>query len=164
MMRRSLIFDATVRLVFDAALVLSVYLLFAGHNQPGGGFVGGLVAAAAISLRYVAGGIDDVLDAIPIRPWLFQSLGLLLAVGCAIWPLFLGEPPLDQRAIAFALPLLGDVKVTTAMVFDTGVYLIVVGLILMIFEGLGDAPVGDAVDESTDRAGDRTGERSGGEQ
>ena len=57
-MRRSLLLDTTVRLVFDSVLVLSIYLLFAGHNQPGGGFVGGLVAAAGIALRYVAGGID----------------------------------------------------------------------------------------------------------
>src|SRR5690606_35513308 len=71
LMRRSLIFDTTVRLVFDAALVLSVYMLFAGHNQPGGGFVGGLVAAAAIALRYIAGGLVDALDVIPARPWLF---------------------------------------------------------------------------------------------
>lgn len=135
---RSLIFDTTVHLVFDAALVLSVYLLFAGHNQPGGGFIGGLVAAAAIALRYIAGGLDDTLEAIPVRPWLFPSIGLALAAATAIWPLFAGEAPLDQRAFEWTVPLLGDIKVTTATVFDTGVYLIVVGLVLMIFEGLGD--------------------------
>jgi len=135
---RSLIFDTTVHLVFDAALVLSVYLLFAGHNQPGGGFIGGLVAAAAIALRYIAGGLDDTLDAIPVRPWLFPSIGLALAAGTAIWPLVAGDAPLDQRAFEWTVRLLGDVKVTTATVFDTGVYLIVVGLVLMIFEGLGD--------------------------
>ena len=135
---RSLIFDTTVHLVFDAALVLSVYLLFAGHNQPGGGFIGGLVAAAAIALRYIAGGLDDTLDAIPVRPWLFPSIGLALAAGTAIWPLIAGNAPLDQRAFEWTVPLLGDVKLTTATVSDTGVYLIVVGLVLMIFEGLGD--------------------------
>lgn len=137
-MRRSLIFDTTVRLVFDAALVLSVYMLFAGHNQPGGGFVGGLVAAAAIALRYIAGGLDDALEVIPARPWLFQSIGLLLAVGTTLWPLLAGEPPLDQRAFEWDVELIGHVKLTTATIFDTGVYLIVVGLVLMIFEGLGD--------------------------
>ena len=136
--RRSLILDTTVRLVFDAALVFSVYLLFAGHNQPGGGFVGGLVASAAIALRYIAGGIDDI-DALgPIRPWTFQALGLALASGTALWPLVLGDTPLDQRAYSATLPVLGYVKATTATLFDAGVYLIVVGLVLMIFEALGE--------------------------
>jgi len=134
---RSLILDTTVHLVFDVALVLSVYLLFAGHNQPGGGFVGGLVAAAAISLRYIAGGLDDILVVGRVRPWTFLSAGLALAAGSALWPLAAGGPPLDQRAAEWSAPLLGEVKFTTATVFDTGVYLIVVGLVLMIFEGLG---------------------------
>ena len=140
MIRRSLILDTTVRLVFDGALLLSIYLLFAGHNQPGGGFVGGLVAAAAVALRYIAGGIDDVLDMLPVRPWGFLSAGLALAAGTALVPLGFGDGPLDQRAVEWHLEILGKVKFTTATVFDTGVYLIVVGLVLMIFEALGDDP------------------------
>jgi multisubunit Na+/H+ antiporter MnhB subunit len=137
-MRRSLILDTTVRLVFDAVLVFSVYLLFAGHNQPGGGFVGGLVAAAGIALRYIAGGIADVRNLVPIRPWTFLSIGLGLAVGTAIVSMAGGGDPLDQRAVELTLPLLGDIKVTSATVFDSGVYLVVVGLVLMIFEALGE--------------------------
>ena len=136
--RRALILDTTVRLVFDATLVLSLYLLFAGHNQPGGGFVGGLVAAAAISLRYLAGGISEVRSLVRIRPWTFLSVGLALAVAMALIPLVLGNAPLDQEAYEWRFAVLGDVKATTAAVFDSGVYLIVVGLMLMIFEGLGD--------------------------
>jgi len=138
MIRRSLILDTTVRLVFDGAVVLSIYLLFAGHNQPGGGFVGGLVAAAAIALRYLAGGTAEVLSMLRVQPWTLMSLGLLLAVATALVPLTFGHPPLDHQAVEWQLELLGKVKVTTATVFDSGVYLIVVGLILMIFEALGD--------------------------
>lgn len=151
MRTRSLIFDTTVRLVFDAALVFSVYLLFAGHNQPGGGFVGGLVAAAALALRYISGGLAETVQAVPVRPWLFPSVGLFLAVGTAIVPLVIGDAPLDHRAFEWALPVLGDVKVTTATVFDTGVYLIVVGLVLMIFDGLADES--DAATERGDAGG-----------
>lgn len=136
--RRSLILDTTVRLVFDAALVLSVYLLFAGHNQPGGGFVGGLVAAAAIALRYIAGGLDEVRSAVPARPWAFLSVGLALAAGAALAPIAAGNGPLDQRAFEWDVTVLGHLKLTTATVFDTGVYLIVIGLVLMVFEGLGE--------------------------
>jgi len=135
---RSLILDTTVRLVFDAVLVFSLYLLFAGHNQPGGGFVGGLVAAAAVALRYLAGGLSEVRTIFAIRPWTFLSIGLLLAVGTAIVPLLFGAPPLDQAAWELDLPLLGKAKATSATVFDAGVYLVVMGVILMAFEGLGE--------------------------
>jgi multicomponent Na+:H+ antiporter subunit A len=138
MMRRSLILDTTIRLVFDAVLVFSVYLLFAGHNQPGGGFVGGLVAAAAIALRYIAGGLDEVRPLLPFRPWSYLSAGLLLVLGTATAPLLFGKPPVDHEAVEWQLALLGKVKVTSATVFDSGVYLIVVGLMLMALEGLGE--------------------------
>ncbi len=143
MIRRSLILDTTVRLVFDAAVVLSIYLLFAGHNQPGGGFVGGLVAAAAVALLYIAGGTDDVLSMLRVRPSNLLSAGLAVAAGTALVPLALGNAPLDQQAVAWHFEVLGTVKLTTATVFDTGVYLIVVGLVLMIFEALGDDPDAD---------------------
>jgi multisubunit Na+/H+ antiporter MnhB subunit len=136
--RRSLILDSTVRLVFDAAIILSLYLLFAGHNQPGGGFVGGLVAAAAIALRYIAGGLQEVASMTPVRPWTFLAVGLLLAAGTALVPMLGGGAPLDQDAFEWDLALLGHVKLTTATIFDSGVYLIVIGLMLMVFEGLGE--------------------------
>lgn len=138
MIRRSLILDTTVRLVFDGALVLSIYLLFAGHNQPGGGFVGGLVAGAAIALRYVAGGLGDVLTNMRFKPWTFLSVGLALAVSVAMTPLLFGNGPLDQDSYSTELAVLGKIKFTSATIFDTGVYLIVLGLILMIFEALGE--------------------------
>jgi multisubunit Na+/H+ antiporter MnhB subunit len=140
---RSLILDTTVRLVFDAALVLSVYLLFAGHNQPGGGFVGGLVAGAAIALRYIAGGLDEVRSLVVVRPWGFLATGLALSVGTALIPVLAGGAALDHRALSFDPILMGHVKVTSATIFDTGVYLIVVGLVLMVFEGLGEGETSD---------------------
>ena len=155
--RRSLILDVTTRLVFDATLVLSAYLLFAGHNQPGGGFVGGLVAAAAVALRYIAGGIDEVRSLVNLRPWTFLAVGLALAAGTALVPLVLGDGPLNQDAYELQVALLGKVKATTATAFDTGVYLIVVGLVLMIFEGLGDEFTGPA--GCTEPAPDEEGPR-----
>lgn len=146
MIRRSLILDTTVRLVFDGALVLSVYLLFAGHNQPGGGFVGGLVAASALALRYVTGGLHDVRSVVRIRPWTFLAAGLAVAVLAALVPLVTGRDPLDQSSVEWTWELFGKVKATTATVFDTGVYLIVVGLVLMIIEGVGE-DLADDVEE-----------------
>lgn len=136
-MRRSVIFDTTLRLVFDAALVLSVYLLFAGHNQPGGGFVGGLVAAAAVALRFVAGGPEEVDELMPVSAWTLLSVGLTLVTGSALAPLAFGNPLLDHQAFDWSVPLLGDVHAATATVFDAGIYLVVVGLVVMVVDGLG---------------------------
>ncbi len=158
--RRSLIVDTTVRLVFDGALVLSVYLLFAGHNQPGGGFTGGLVAAAAFALRYLAGGLDQVHAASRLRPWTYLSIGLGVVVATALVPLLLGDTPLDQRAFEWQPAVLGTVKLTTATIFDAGVYLIVIGLVLMAFEGLGETwrtdvrADADAIDTPDTRGGE----------
>lgn len=138
MMRRSVVFDTTVRLVFDAAMVLSVYLLFAGHNQPGGGFVGGLVAAGAFSLRFLVGGLDEVADTMRVRPWLLLAAGMALASGTAIWPLLGGGAPLEHGIASWDLWGLGHVAVASAALFDSGIYLIVVGLVGMVFEGLAE--------------------------
>lgn len=147
-MRRSLIFDTTVRLVFDLAMVLSLYLLFAGHNQPGGGFVGGLVAGAGISLRYLTGGLRDVVSVIRFKPWTPLAVGLALAAGTALSSLPGGAGPLDHRAWELDLLLMGGVKITSATVFDAGVYCIVVGLVLMILEAFADE-----VDADVEEAG-----------
>ena len=137
--------DVSVRVVFAAVVVGSVYLLFAGHNQPGGGFVGGILAGAAVALRYVAGGIDDVRTLSRSRPWTVLGGGLVTSVGTALAPLLVGDPVLSSAYAKVDLPLLGSVGLSSAAVFDIGVYLTVLGLALMVFESFGDDPVADAV-------------------
>lgn len=137
-MRRSLILDVSVRLLYPSIIVLSLYFLFAGHNQPGGGFVGGLAAAAAISLRYVGGGVAAVRRSFRLRPWTILGSGLALSVGTAIFPMLLGGAILEHGTLKLHPPLLGDVKATSALPFDIGVYAIVIGLVLMIFEAFGE--------------------------
>lgn len=137
-MRRLLVLDVSVRLLYPSIMVLSLFFLFAGHNQPGGGFVGGLTAAAAISLRYVAGGVQAVRGSFRLQPWTILGGGLALAVGTAIFPLLLGHSILEHGTVSTHPPLLGEVKATSALPFDIGVYFIVIGLVLMIFEAFGD--------------------------
>lgn len=146
-MQRSVILDSTVRLVFDLALVLSVYLLFAGHNQPGGGFVGGLVAGAAVALRYLTGDLRDVTAVIRFKPWLPLAVGLALAAGTSMWTVVTGSEPLNHGAREFDLWAIGTVKVTSATVFDAGVYCIVVGLVLMVLEAFADEVEPDDTEE-----------------
>ena len=80
-MKRIVFLDQSVPIIFHTALVTSIYLLFVGHNQPGGGFVGGLVAGAAISLRYLAGGIDEVRGISRFQPWTILGAGIAISVG-----------------------------------------------------------------------------------
>ena len=133
--------DVSVRVVFAAVIVGSVYLLFSGHNQPGGGFVGGILAGAAVALRYVAGGIEDVRRLSRARPWTVLGGGLLLSVGTATAPLLVGDPVLSAAYRKVDLPVLGDLSLSSSALFDIGVYLAVLGLALMVFESFGDDPV-----------------------
>ena len=146
-MKRSIIVDTSVRVLYHSMWVLSLYFLFAGHNQPGGGFIGGLVAGAAIALRYVAGGVDDVRTALPIGPWTVLGGGLLISSSTALVPILLGNDVLDHATFSATLPVIGDMKATSALPFDIGVYLVVLGMVLLMFEAFGDDV---AYDESAD--------------
>jgi multicomponent Na+:H+ antiporter subunit A len=132
--------DVSVRVTFYAVLMMSLWLLFVGHNQPGGGFVGGLLAGSAITLRYVAGGISEVRARSRFRPWTVLGAGLLLASVTATVPLLLGGSVLEVGFATFDVPLIGAVALSSALAFDTGVYLVVVGVVLMAFEAFGDDP------------------------
>lgn len=144
-MRHSLIVDVSTRLVTVSTVVLSLYLLAAGHNQPGGGFIGGLVGGAAIALAYVGGGLERVRALTRLAPWTILGAGLLIASASALVPLVFGGDVLEQDFVTFKdVPLLGKVKPTSALVFDTGVYLVVIGMVLMAFEALGEDEAPDA--------------------
>ncbi|WP_186627712.1 Na+/H+ antiporter subunit A [Rhodococcus sp. BP22] len=134
---RSLILEVTTRLVFPTIMVMSVYFFFAGHNAPGGGFAGGLTAGLALVLRYLAGGRYELGEAVPIDAGKILGLGLIFAAGTAVTSLFLGAPALSSATMELTLPILGDIKIVTALFFDLGVYLIVVGLVLDILRSLG---------------------------
>lgn len=128
--RTSPIVSLAVRAVTPVALVVAAYVLFAGHNQPGGGFAAGLMLGAIIVLRTLAG----IQQARHAAIWL--SVGGVIAGLVAITPLLWGEPLLDQVVIAWDAPVLGTVKTGSALLFDLGVVAIVVGLVLALLDGL----------------------------
>src|SRR5690606_9858102 len=100
------VFDASARLLFPSIMVLSLYFLFAGHNQPGGGFVGGLTAGAAISLRYIAGGVTAVRTTFRLRPWVILGGGLAISTVTAVVPLLTGNDVLEHGVVEGDLPWL----------------------------------------------------------
>lgn len=134
---RSLVLEVSARLVFPTIMVLSVYFLFSGHNAPGGGFAGGLVAGLALVVRYLAGGRYELGETVPVDAGLILGVGLLFAGGTAVTSLAVGAPVLSSAVFEVTLPLLGELKLVTALFFDIGVYLVVVGLVLDILRSLG---------------------------
>ncbi|MDT7763945.1 MAG: multicomponent Na+:H+ antiporter subunit, partial [Mycobacterium sp.] len=134
---RSLVLEVATRLIFPLIMVLSAYFFFAGHNTPGGGFAGGLTAGLALVLRYLAGGRFELGETLPLDAGKILGAGLGLSAGTAAVSLVMGAPVLSSALIKVVLPVLGTVKFSTALFFDLGVYLIVVGLVLDVLRSLG---------------------------
>jgi len=116
---------AAARLVVPVQCVFAVYLLLRGHNLPGGGFIGGLILASALVLRVMV-------DARHAPKWDLIALagaGLLLALGSAVLPLFAGRPFFTGLWWGeLWLPVIGNLKLGTPLLFDTGVFLVVTGV------------------------------------
>jgi multicomponent Na+:H+ antiporter subunit A len=142
--RRSPILEAGVTTLAGPLLVFSLYLLFAGHNQPGGGFAGGLVAGVAVLLTWTAGGTATVRQVLPFRATVLMGAGLVVAAGVGFAALLPGLGFLESGYIKASLPLFGEVKVVSALFFDIGVYLVVVGMALGLVRALGEE--GDPVE------------------
>ena len=134
---RSLVLEVATRMIFPLIMVLSAYFFFAGHNTPGGGFAGGLTAGLALVLRYLAGGRYELGETLPLDAGKILGVGLALSAGTAVASLLLGAPVLSSAVLQFDVPVLGHVKLVTALFFDLGVYLIVVGLVLDVLRSLG---------------------------
>lgn len=134
---RSILLEVIVRVLFHSIMVVSLYLLFAGHNLPGGGFAGGLVAGMGLVMRYIAGGRYELGAAAPTDAGRLLGIGMSLAVACAVVPLFFGAAPLTSAFWEAEAPILGHVEFVTSTIFDVGVYLVVIGLVLDVLRSLG---------------------------
>jgi multicomponent Na+:H+ antiporter subunit B len=111
-------------------LIFSFFLLLRGHNEPGGGFVGGLVAAAAYALYLIANGVEEAKKLLKAEPIKLMSLGLLLAVISAFISVFNGQDFMTGVWAKNEFPVVG--KVGTPLLFDLGVYFLVLGIVLKI--------------------------------
>ncbi|NWA66412.1 monovalent cation/H+ antiporter subunit A [Pseudomonas reactans] len=130
-----------VRLLLPIALVVSFYLFMRGHNQPGGGFVAGLVMSVAFILQYMVAGTQWVEAQMSLRPMRWMGFGLFSATLTGLGALFAGYPFLTTHTWHFGLPLLGDIHIASALFFDVGVYAMVVGSTLLMLTALGHQSV-----------------------
>ncbi|GAB3618820.1 Na+/H+ antiporter subunit A [Glutamicibacter endophyticus] len=135
--RRSIIFEVVTRLMFHSVLMLSVYALLTGHNTPGGGFAGGLIAGLALTIRYLAGGRVELAESMRVAPGLLIGGGLVLAGISGIIPLLAGDAIFTTYAWEFWLPIFGEHKFVTSTIFDIGVFLVVLGLVQDVLRSLG---------------------------
>jgi multicomponent Na+:H+ antiporter subunit B len=130
----SLILRVAARLLVPLLLIFSLFMLLRGHNHPGGGFVGGLVAASGFVLYALAAGVDRAREVLRADPQTLLGTGLACAYGAGLLALGLGESFLTGLWAEPYLPLLGKVKLGSTLIFDIGVMLVVVGTaLLMIF-------------------------------
>ncbi|WP_298181473.1 MnhB domain-containing protein [Saccharomonospora sp.] len=135
---RSLMLEVCLRAVFPTVLLVAVYLLFAGHTFAGGGFSAGLVAGLAFVLRYVTGGSVTGLRQSRVQPPVVIGLGLILVVASAIVPTWFGLPVLSSAVWTVEVPLSGTLDIASSLAFDTGVFLIIVGVVLNLLRTLGE--------------------------
>jgi multicomponent K+:H+ antiporter subunit A len=125
-----------VRLLLPIVGAVSVYFLLRGHNAPGGGFVGGLIMATGVIVQYMVGGTIWVEWRLKVHPLAMIGAGLLAAAAAGVSSWALSLPFLTPLDIHFQVPWLGDIHLSGVLLFDLGVYLLVVGATLLILVAL----------------------------
>lgn len=148
---RTLLLETTTRALFPTVLVFSLYLLLVGHYGPGGGFAAGLVAGLAFVLRYIAGGSGELGASVRIRPPVVIGTGLAVALVTGLVPVAFGGAVLSSAKLAVDVPVLGSIELQTSVFLDTGVYLLIVGVVLDLLRSMGAGIERDMRD-----AGERT--------
>lgn len=128
----SLILRTTTRFLLSLLLLFSLFLLCTGHNMPGGGFAGALVVAAALALYALAYDVAAARRALPLTPPTLIGGGLLIAVGSGVLSLLLGDPFMTGKWLEIPGPGSQKLALGTPILFDIGVYSVVLGVTVMI--------------------------------
>lgn len=126
----SIILYLAARYLMPLLMVFSVFLLIRGHNEIGGGFVGGLVAAAAFILYAIANNVQEARRILRVQPRVLIAAGLLVSLSSGLIGWLIGKPFMTGLWLKDPLPVIG--KIGTPLMFDAGVYLVVIGVTLLI--------------------------------
>lgn len=130
--------QTATKVVTFIILMFAVHIFFAGHYTPGGGFVGGLLTTSAIVLLMLAFDIKTVKKILPLNYVTMTAIGLLLALATAAASIIFDVPFFTHAYDYFDLPLFGKTSLHSAMLFDAGVYLVVVGVTMTIIQTIGE--------------------------
>nr|WP_206700563.1 Na(+)/H(+) antiporter subunit B [Cytobacillus firmus] len=129
---------AVIKVAVVIILTFSINLFFSGHHNPGGGFIGGLGFSAALTLLFLAFDIETVRQNIPVDFKVLTAIGVLIAVFTGVGGIVFGEPFLTQAFDYFDIPVFGKTELATAVLFDVGVALAVIGTSMSIILSIGD--------------------------
>lgn len=132
MKSNDVILQTITKVVVFIILTFGVELFLSGHNNPGGGFIGGLVLSSALVLLYLVYDIETVHKGIPVDFKKVAAVGVLFAVGTGIGAVLFGASFLTQTFSYFNLPVFGDTELATVVLFEIGVALTVVGTVVTI--------------------------------
>lgn len=127
---RTLILSTVIKILIPIFLGFAIYMFFRGHNQPGGGFIAGLIASIPFMIYSMAYGVDKVQEIFHIKPMFMATIGLLLAAVSGVFSMFIGEPMMTSLWLPEKVSILG--KVGTPILFDLGVFFLVAGVVLKI--------------------------------
>lgn len=128
-----------VEWIFHTALVFSVFVFFAAHRSPGGGFAAGLVGGIALVLRSLSLGPHAPQATVAVAPTVLVGSGLTLAAGTGAAAMAMGRPFLSSVTLHAELPLVGAVEASSTLLFEAGIYVIVMGVVLMLLHTVGRA-------------------------
>ena len=139
MKTNDIILQTVTKFTLFVIILFSIHLFFAGHYYPGGGFIGGLMTSGAIVLLLLAFDIKTVKAILPIDYIKVIAVGLLFSTGTGVGGLFFDAPFLTHAFTYVDLPLLGKTSLHTAVLFDTGVFLVVIGVTMTIIQTIGES-------------------------
>lgn len=139
MKTNDIVLQTITKVTLFVIVLFSVYIFFAGHYTPGGGFIGGLMTSGAIVLLLLAYDLKTVQRMLPVDFKIVTALGLLFAAGTGAGALLFNKPFLTHAFGDIQLPLLGETSLHTATIFDLGVYLVVIGVTMTIIQTIGES-------------------------
>jgi multisubunit Na+/H+ antiporter MnhB subunit len=130
-LEKSTVLTTTVTGITPIVLAFSIFLTLRGHNAPGGGFSGGLVMSSAVILRYLAAGPAGI-RSLRVDPVVLMGAGLLLAMVTGLTSLVVDDAFLESAIWKSDVALIGEIKIVSSSVFDIGVHVLVVGVVMAV--------------------------------
>lgn len=130
--------QTAIKILVFIIMTFSIYILFAGHHNPGGGFIGGLITASALVLLYIAFDLQSVRDMMPVDFNQLAAAGVIVSVLTGTVSFLFNVPFLTQTFTYVNLPLLGETELASAVIFDLGVYMTVIGATMTIITSISE--------------------------